>query len=59
MMFRILQMVVTHFIDLSARMYQLYSLKMTLSWLKHVGLTYSVTVEVLIIHECISHIYLI
>jgi hypothetical protein len=32
---------VTHFVELAARMYQIYSLKMTLYWLKHVGVTYS------------------
>jgi len=35
-------LLVTHFIDLSARMYQLYSLRMALLGLKNVGVTRSV-----------------
>ena len=33
---------VTHFVDIAAGIYQLYSLKMTLCGLKHVGVTYCV-----------------
>jgi len=32
----------THFVDLAVRVYQLYSLKMILWGLNHVGVTYSV-----------------